>query len=101
MKSNVPVIGLVPNILPSWITEDNGVWVNNKSQIVDVIADHLQSWLEDNITDEFYGKVKETVDSLQTKEDFNNKAVQLFNEYFTNRLNSFEEQLSKLQTIEE
>jgi hypothetical protein len=101
MKSNVPVIGLVPNILPSWINEDNGVWVNNKSQIVDVIADHLQSWLEDNITDEFYGKIKETVDSLQTKEDFNNKAVQLFNEYFTNRLNSFEEQLSKLQTIEE
>lgn len=101
MKSNVPVIGLVPNMLPSWITEDNGIWVNNKTQIVDVIADHLQSWLEDNITDEFYGKVKETVDSLQTKEDFNKKAVQLFDEYFSVRLNSFEEQLSKLQTIEE
>ena len=101
MKSNVPVIGLVPNVLPSWINEENGIWVNNKTQIVDVVADHLQNWLEDNISDEFYGKLKETVDSLPTKEDFNKQAVDLFDDYFSVRLKSFEDQLSKLQTIEE
>ena len=101
MKSNVPVIGLVPNLLPSWINEDNGIWVQNKTQIIDVIADHLQNWLEDNISEEFHEKIKSTVDTLPTKEDFNRQAVSLFEEYFSVRQKSFEDQLSKLQTIEE
>jgi len=101
MKSNVPVIGLVPNLLPSWINEDNGIWVQNKTQIIDVIADHLQNWLEDNISEEFHEKIKSTVDTLPTKEDFNKQAVSLFEEYFSVRQKSFEDQLSKLQTIEE
>ena len=101
MKSNVPVIGLVPNVLPSWINEDNGIWVNNKTHILDVIADHLQNWLEDNISEEFHGKIKSTVETLPTKEDFETQAVSLFDDYFSIRLTSFEEQISKLQTIEE
>jgi len=101
MKSNIPVIGLVPNVLPTWMNEDNGIWVNNKSHIVDVIADHLQNWLEDNISEEFNGKIKTTVDSLPTKENFEKQALSLFDEYFSVRLKSFEEQISKLQTIEE
>ena len=101
MKSNIPVVGLVPNLLPSWINEENGVWVNNKSHMVDVVADHLQNWLEDNITDEFYDKIKTNVDSLPTSNDFETNAVSLFDEYFKTRLDSFEEQISKLQTIEE
>ena len=101
MKSNVPVIGLVPNLLPNWINEDNGIWVHNKTQIIDVIADHLQNWLEDNISEEFHEKMKSTVESLPTKEDFNKQAVTLFEEYFSFRQKSFEDQLSKLQTIED
>jgi hypothetical protein len=101
MKSNVPVIGLVPNLLPNWINEDNGIWVHNKTQIVDVLADHLQNWLEDNISEEFHGKMKTTVESLPTEEDFNKQAVSLFEDYFSTRQKSFEDQLSKLQTIEE
>lgn len=101
MKSNIPVIGLVPNVLPSWINENNGIWVNNKTHLVDVIADHLQNWLEDNISEDFITNMNETVNSLQTKEDFNKQSVSLFDEYFSIRLQSFEDQISKLQTIEE
>jgi hypothetical protein len=101
MKSNVPVIGLVPNVLPNWINEDNGIWVNNKTHIVDVLADHLQNWLEDNISDEFLDKIKTTVDILPSKETFESISVSLFDEYFNVRLTAFEEQISKLQTIEE
>jgi hypothetical protein len=101
MKSDIPVIGLVPNLLPSWINENNGIWVNNKTHLVDVIADHLQNWLEDNISEEFISNMRETVSSLQTKEDFNKQSVSLFDEYFSVRLKSFEDQISKLQTIEE
>jgi len=101
MKSNVPVIGLVPNLLPSWMNEKNGIWVNNKTQIVDVIADYLQNWLEDSVSSELLNEAKTTVETLQTKNEFKNKSVSLFDEYITTRLTSFQEQLSKLQTIEE
>ena len=101
MKSNVPVIGLVPNLVPTWMNEKNGLWINNKTQIVDVIADYLQNWLEDNVGEELLIETKKTVETLQTKNEFKNKSVSLFEEYISVRLKSFEEQLSKLQTIEE
>ena len=37
MKMGIPVLGLVPDNVPSWMNEDNGLWVNNKTIIVDVL----------------------------------------------------------------
>ena len=100
MKCGVPVLGLVPNLVPEWMSEDNGLWINNKNQIVDFIADYLQNWLEDNVNENLYLGMKKTVDSLPTKETFETETVSLFEKYLTIRRESFEEQLSKLQTIE-
>jgi len=100
MKCGVPVLGLVPNLVPEWMSEDNGLWINNKNQIVDFIADYLQNWLEDNVNENLYLGMKKTVDSLPTKETFETETVSLFEKYLTTRRESFEEQLSKLQTIE-
>jgi hypothetical protein len=83
------------------MNEENGFWVNNKTQIVDFIADILQNWLEDSLDDKLFESMSETVKSLPTKEEFYNNSVKLFDEYITTRLSSFENQLSKLQTIEE
>lgn len=101
MKSGIPVMGLVPNLLPPWMNEENGIWVNNKILIVDYIADFLQNWLEDNISETLIEKMKETVSSLPTKKDFNQNSINLFEDYIQTRLNSFEEQLNKLKTIEQ
>ena len=100
MKSGVPVLGLVPNIVPSWMNEDNGLWVNNKTQMSDFVADFLQNWLEDNVSETIYQGMKTTVDSLTTKESFNTQVIELFDSYITKRLESFEEQLNKLETTE-
>jgi hypothetical protein len=100
MKSNVPVLGLVPSLLPEWMSEDNGLWVNNKTQMADFIADYLQNWLEDNVNENLYIEMKKTVYSLPTKETFEREAVSLFEKYISTRRESFEEQLSKLETIE-
>ena len=100
MKSNVPVLGLVPNLLPEWMTEENGLWINNKTQIVDFIADYLQNWLEDNVKENLFIEMKKTVDSLPTKETFEKESVNLFEGYLKTRQDLFTEQLSKLQTIE-
>jgi hypothetical protein len=100
MKSNVPVLGLVPNIVPEWMSEDNGLWINNKTQMVDFIADFLQNWLEDNVNENLFIEMKKTIDSLPTKETFEKESVSLFEKYISKRCESFEEQLSKLETIE-
>jgi hypothetical protein len=100
MKSNVPVLGLVPNLLPEWMTEENGLWINNKTQIVDFIADYLQNWLEDNVNENLFIEMKKTVESLPTKETFEKESVNLFEGYLKTRQDLFTEQLSKLQTIE-
>jgi hypothetical protein len=101
IKTNVPVLGLVPNLLPHWMTEDNGLWVNNKVQMVDFIADFLQNWLEDNLSPELFTNMSETVSKLPSQDSFTNSVLDNFNSYMTKRQESFEDQLNKLQTIEE
>ena len=101
MKSGVPVIGLVPNLVPSWMNEDNGLWINNKNQLVDFTSQFLQNWLEDNVSESLYEGMKKTSSELPTEQDFNSKSVELFESYINKRLESFEEQLNKLQAVEQ
>ena len=101
MKSGVPVVGLTPNVLPEWLNPENGVWVNNKVQVVDFVADFLQNWLEDNINETLYVEMDKTLEKLSTKETFETKSVELFESYINTRLTSFEEQLEKLKITEE
>ena len=100
MKSNVPVLGLVPNLVPSWMNEDNGLWINNKNQIVDFVADFLQNWLEDNVNEKIYESMLITVNESSTKIDFEKNVISLFDGFLQTRLNSFEEQLNKLEPTE-
>ena len=100
MKTNVPVIGLVPNVVPTWMNEDNGIWVNNKTQVVDIVADFLQNWLEDNINTTLFEGMENTVKSLPSFEEFETKTINLFEGFNYTRLKSFEEQINKFETTE-
>ena len=100
MKMNIPVIGLVPDIVPTWMNEDNGVWINNKTIVTDVISDFIQNWLEYNINPALYENMKKNIYSLPSKEKFESDVVELFNRLISTRMEGFENQLNKLQTIE-
>lgn len=100
MKMNIPVIGLVPNLVPEWMTEDNGIWINNFNSIVEVVADYVQNWLEDNISPELYNEIQKTAEKYSDYEKFENDVTSLFDKFVNTRLESFEEQLNKFQTIE-
>jgi hypothetical protein len=101
MKCGIPVLGLTPNLVPGWMNSDNGLWVNNKIQLVDYVADFLQNWLEDNLNGSLFESMEKTVDELPSKETFDERVITLFDGYLNTRLSSFEEQLNKLVTIEE
>ena len=100
MKMGIPVIGLVPNITPEWMNEENGIWINNQNMIIDVIADFIQNWLEDNINPKLYEEMDNTINKLSTKEKFESEVVELFAKMIDTRADSFEAQLSKLEITE-
>ena len=97
MKSNVPVIGKIPNMSPEWMTENNGVWISDQTIIPDVIADFIQNWLEDNIKPEMYEEMKKTSQKYSDKQEFEQSVVSLFEGYIKTRTESFEEQISKTE----
>ena len=99
MKMGIPVIGLVPNLVPEWMNEDNGIWINNPNMLTDVIADVVQNWLEDNLNPELFFNMDKTMEMISTPEKFESDTVELFSKMFDVRITSFEDQLSKLETI--
>ena len=46
-KCETPVVGLVPNIIPEYAKDSNGVWINNILDIPDVIANVFSRWFTD------------------------------------------------------
>ena len=99
MKMGIPVLGLVPDIAHSWMTEDNGLWLNNKTLIVDVLSDFIQNWLEDNVNPQIYEQMEKTIVCVSTEQKFEEETLSLFSKIFETRLTSFEDQLSKFETI--
>ena len=100
IKMGIPVIGVVPNMVPEWMNENNGIWINNPNILVDVIADFVQNWLEDNINTELYNEMEKTSEKLISIEKFEEGVNNVFDEMIKTRLNTFSEQLTKLETIE-
>jgi hypothetical protein len=101
MVSGTPVIAKAPNMVPEWMNEDNGVWTNQFNEMIDVIANFIQNWLEDNIAEKLYENMATTSSNYQNKNKFESKVLELFDEYFTSRLEAFQEQLDKLNVTEE
>jgi hypothetical protein len=97
MASNVPVVGKIPNLTPEWLNENNGVWVSDKIIIPDVIADFVQNWLEDSISEDLYTNMKTTIEQFKNKQEFESKVISLFEGYLDYRANSFESQISKTE----
>lgn len=99
MACGVPVIGKIPDMIPEWMVDDekvNGIWTNEKLYIIDRIAEFIQNWLEDGISDDLYVNMSQTADKYKNKELFNQSVKELFDEYFNKRAESFESQIDKI-----
>jgi hypothetical protein len=97
MKSNVPVIGKIPNLPPTWMNEDNGIWITDQTLLADVVSDFIQNWLEDNIKPEIYDEMKKTSEQYSDKQKFESTVVSLFENYLTIRADAFEQQITKTE----
>ena len=97
MKSNVPVIGKIPDLSPDWMNENNGIWITDQTILTDVLADFIQNWLEDNIKPDLFEEMKNTAEKFSDKQKFENIVVDTFSRYLSTRAQSFEEQISKTE----
>lgn len=95
MACGVPVIGIVPELQPEWISQSNGVWVNDKLMMSDYIADFIQNWLEDNIKPEIIEEGLKTAQKYKNKEFFESNTISLFTNYIETRINIFEQQIKQ------
>jgi len=93
MKTGIPVVGKTPYMVSDWITEKNGVWVENPIQLVDVIADVAQTWLEDNILLDLYTEGEKTAEKYTNKEKFDTGVMETFTSFITKRKEAFEAQI--------
>ena len=100
MVTGTPVIGKVPNLKPSWLTEENGVWTYQFNEIVDIIANFTQNWLEDNLNPLLYTEMEKTISNYTDSTKFNEEVIKTFSDMINTRLENFEDQLSKFITIE-
>ena len=101
MACRTPVIGKVPNMKPDWMLDNNGVWTYELNQMPDIIAEFIQNWLEDNISDGLYDGGLETASKYKNREEFNSSVISTFQSYLEVRKEVFATQLDKLNVVEE
>jgi glycosyltransferase involved in cell wall biosynthesis len=68
MKSDVPVLAKVPNIIPEYFTDKNGLWTHDINTIPDLISNYVQAWLEDSEPSELYDEMSKVKDSYTISE---------------------------------
>ena len=101
MKSNTPVIGKIPRMVPEWMGEleedgnlklnDNGVWTSNLNAIPDLVATMVGLYMEDSIP----------TNILESMENWKNKYTQEELETNVNSVytNLFSKRVVELSTI--
>ena len=92
MKCDVPVLGKVPNMVPEWMTDKNGLWTHDPLVIADLAANYFQAWLEDGEPQELFeemAKMKDTYGIEQQKE----KVKEVYERLFQNRINELNSSL--------
>lgn len=97
MMCGTPVIGKIPNLKPGWMTDNNGIWVDSFNSIVDVLAEFLQNWLEDNINEDLYEIIVNDSRKFSDFETFSTNTKNIFEKFINFRLQTFEEQYKRLK----
>ena len=96
MKSNVPVIGKIPNTEPEWLG-DNGFWTYDGNKIVDLLGAYIMAWLDGvSLEDEVKEKMKESF-LPYSKDNHSLNTISIFNTLHTQKIESIKTSLEKLK----
>ena len=101
MMCNTPVIGALPIMKPDWLTNENGIWVFDESQLVEIVSNFMKNWLEDSVPENLYVKMSETAKSFSTEERERVEVVTYFGELVKEKISELEFSINKLTPVGE
>lgn len=91
MACNVPVVGLIPQMVPEWMYDkesgnfaENGIWVTSKINMAKQVGNFLDMWLTNNLPTELYENMAATVEDYDYVK-FNFETEKAFENIFTER----------------
>ena len=95
IKTGNIVIGKVPEHMPEWMGDENGlfnngVWTYDLNTIPDILSRVLGSWMQDRIPETLCENM-DNVDKLYTFEDYQNNVNEIINGYINDRINELKE----------
>ena len=110
MKTNIPVIGKIPRMVPEWMgtvdengnlnLNDNGIWTPNLNSIPDIIATMVGLYLEDALPQNIMTGMGEWVNKYG-EEDSNNAVTEVYDKIFKRRVVELESTLQQFEVKEE
>jgi lysyl-tRNA synthetase class I len=83
-------------MVPEWMTDKNGMWTNNIINIVDILGNYVQSWLEDLEPKEVYTEMDETYKKYN-EENQKNLIESYFNNLTKKAISEFESSLDQIK----
>lgn len=92
MKCGVPILGKVPNMVPEWMTDKNGLWTHDNLVISDLAANYFQAWLEDGEPQELFEEMSKMND-LYTVDQQKEKVKEVYEKIFADRVNELKSTL--------
>jgi hypothetical protein len=109
MKSNTPVIGKIPRMVPEWMgsidqngnlhLNDNGIWTPNMNAIPDIIATMVGLYLEDALPQNIMDGMLEW-ENKYTEEESNKVLSEVYYDIFKRRVVELETTYNQLQEKE-
>ena len=95
IKTGNIVIGKVPEHIPEWMGDENGlfnngVWTYDLNTIPDILSRVLGSWMQDRIPETLCENM-DNVDNLYTFEGYQNNVNEIINGYINDRINELKE----------
>lgn len=91
MKLNIPVIGIIPDMIPEWMIDDNeiknnGLWLSSLNKVHSTIGNYISSWLENELPEQLFIDMKKTVDNKYLFDTFEKNTLKTYNEFINLRL---------------
>lgn len=84
MKAGVVPVGLVPEVVPNYLVENAGVWVNDVYKLPDFLATVVKMSLEDNIPQVIFDTMKQVSDK-HSVEISNESILNVYNDIISKR----------------
>lgn len=99
-KCDVPLIGMMPDMMPEWLNDDTGMWTFTDEQILELLGTYITGWVEDSVPDE----MKSGYEALKDKfivENEKERVIEVFNEYININLKELQDIKIKIEKKEE